>query len=143
VRIFLDGNICLDLLDTSRPTSNKTVAWYLKYKDREDFDFYFSSDFITTLFYILTQRQKLGSKQAINAIDLLSSEITPIYPTHEDFLNAKTDFQEGVMDDFEDLFILNSANRVSCERFITNDKGILELSSFRNITIVSTNSTVN
>ena len=26
--LFLDTNICLDLLDTSRPTSSQTVDWY-------------------------------------------------------------------------------------------------------------------
>jgi len=33
VNIFLDANICLDLLDTKRPTSEASVAWYMEKKD--------------------------------------------------------------------------------------------------------------
>ncbi len=137
MKLFLDGNICLDLLDSQRPTSKATIEWYLKYKDCEDFAFYFSSDFITTLFYILTQKQKVAPKLVIQAIDSLSSETMPVYPKHEDFLHAKEDFQTGLMDDFEDLFVLNSANRVACESFVTHDKEILNLSSFKGMMLSS------
>jgi predicted nucleic acid-binding protein len=43
MKIFLDANICLDLLDTTRPTSQKSVHWYLSNKE---YQFYFSTDFI-------------------------------------------------------------------------------------------------
>ena len=54
MKILLDANICLDLLDTSRPTSNRSVEWYLANKDNEEYEFFFSGDFITTFYYVLT-----------------------------------------------------------------------------------------
>jgi len=36
MKIFLDANICLDLLDTTRTTSKRSVKWYLENKDDQD-----------------------------------------------------------------------------------------------------------
>jgi len=137
MKIFLDANICLDLLDTKRPTSKESVEWYMLNKDNENNEFYFSSDFITTFYYILTQKRKHNSKDTIIAIDALSSEIIPLYMIHSDFISAKNNFFEGIMDDFEDLIVLNSADRFSCNTFITNDKELLALGKFNEMNIVS------
>lgn len=63
MNIFLDANICLDLLDTTRPTSKQSVQWYLEHKDDESINFYFSGDFITTFYYILTEKRKHDAKK--------------------------------------------------------------------------------
>ena len=89
MKIFLDANICLDLLDTKRPTSKKSVEWYLANKDEESYHFYFSSDFITTFYYILTEKRKYNPKDTLLAVDALCSEITPFYIKHDDFIFAK------------------------------------------------------
>lgn len=136
IKIFLDANICLDLLDTTRPTSKKSVDWYLKYKDNNDYEFYFSSDFITTFYYILTQKRKHNPKNTLKAIDALTEEIFPHYMKHNDFLEAKNQFFDGVFGDFEDLIILNSASRLNCTKFITNDKELLKLKKYLNIEII-------
>jgi predicted nucleic acid-binding protein len=135
MQIFLDANTCLDLLDTNRPTSKKSVAWYLKNKDNESLQFYFSADFITTIYYILTEKRKVTPKNTLEAIDGLSSEITPHYLVHSDFINAKNQFLDKVCDDFEDLLILNSAKRLNCKEFITNDKKLLKLEQYLDIKI--------
>ena len=98
-------------------------------------DFYFSSDFITTFFYILTQKKKVSSQVAIDAIDMLSSEVSPFYLSHDDYINAKYDFKSNLLDDFEDLFVLNSAVRLECELFLTNDKELLKLNQFKGMNI--------
>jgi predicted nucleic acid-binding protein len=130
MNIFLDANICLDLLDTSRPTSKKSIEWYLNHKDDESLQFYFSADFITTIYYILTQKRKISPKDTLEAIEALNSEITPYYLAHNDFISAKNQFLDKVCDDFEDLLILNSAKRLHCEEFITNDKELLKLEQY-------------
>jgi len=137
VKVFLDANICLDLLDTRRKTSSRSVKWYLNNKDREDVEFYFSSDFITTFFYILTQKKKQTPKIAIDAIDMLSNEITALYLDNEDYINAKYDFEDGIIDDFEDLFVLNSAVRTGCELFLTNDRELLKMGKFKKMKIMT------
>ena len=137
MKIFLDANICLDLLDTSRPTSKKSIEWYLANKDNEAYAFFFSGDFITTLYYVLTEKRKHNPKSTLLAIDALSDEIIPHYITHMDFQNAKEAFFNNLFKDFEDLIILSSASRIGTKRFVTNDKKLLELKKFQNMEIVT------
>jgi len=135
VNIFLDANICLDLLDTKRPTSEASVAWYMEKKDDASLNFFFSSDFITTFYYILTQKRKYDAHKVIASLDALSFEIEPFYLTHNDFINAKSHFFDGSFNDFEDLMVLNAALRAKCERFMTNDKELLKLGEFEGMKI--------
>ena len=136
MNIFLDANICLDLLDTKRPTSEASVAWYMKKKDDVSLNFFFSSDFITTFYYILTQKRKYDDAKVIASIEALSFEITPFYLAHSDFVNAKSDFFSESFKDFEDLMVLNSAVRAGCEMFMTNDRELLELGSFKGVELL-------
>ena len=133
--IFLDANICLDLLDSKRPTSKSSIEWYMSKKDDNSINFYFSSDFITTFYYVLTERRKYDASEVIATIEALSFEIRPFYLAHGDFLNAKRDFFSKKFDDFEDLMILNSAVRSECELFITNDKALLKLGEFNGMRV--------
>ena len=135
MNIFLDANICLDLLDTTRPTSKSSINWYMTHKDDTSLVFYFSGDFITTFYYILTQRKKIDSHKVVHAIDALSQEIIPFYLNHADFLNAKNSFDEKAFDDFEDLMILHSAVRARCDKFMTNDLSLVGLDEFCGVTI--------
>jgi predicted nucleic acid-binding protein len=136
MNVFLDANICLDLLDTKRPTSEASVAWYMKKKDDASLNFFFSSDFITTFYYILTQKRKYDDSKVIASIDALSFEINPFYLVHNDFVNAKSDFFSESFKDFEDLMILNSAVRAECELFMTNDKELLKLGDFKGMKLL-------
>lgn len=139
MKVFLDANICLDLLDSTRLTSKNSIAWYMKNKDKSDMEFYFSGDFITTIYYHLTEKRKLERKLVIEAIDALCGEISSIYLSHSDFQLAKKSFFDGVFDDFEDLIVLQSGIRFGCKKFLTNDKKLLQLDSFENMKIVSSN----
>ena len=137
MKIFLDANICLDLLDTKRTNAKTSIEWYLQQKDDEIKELYFSGDFITTFYYILTQKRKYDAKKTLQAIEMLSEEIKPHYLLHIDFKKAKEAFFSGVFNDFEDLLILTSALRLGIKQFITNDKNLLQLKKFHNIDVVS------
>lgn len=137
MNVFLDANVCLDLLDSTRPTSRETIAWYMQHKDRIEDEFYFSADFITTIYYHLTQKRKLACERVIDAIDALCVEITPLYLVHSDFQLAKKSFSEKDIDDFEDLMVLHSAIRQSCDYFITNDRHLITIGQFLGMKIVS------
>lgn len=137
MKIFLDANICLDLLDTTRPTSSKSVQWYINNKDNEENQFYFSSDFISTFYYVLVEKRKNKPKETLIAIDALSCEILPHYMIHNDFIDAKNQFLDNKFNDFEDLLVLNSASRLGCSQLITNDKKLLELQAYLNIKITT------
>lgn len=135
MNILLDANICLDLLDTSRPTSKRSVEWYIANKDNEDYLFFFSGDFISTFYYVLTEKRKYDGKATLLAVDALCEEIVPHYITHIDFQNAKEAFLNDIFKDFEDLLILSSASRVDIDLFVTNDKKLLALGTFQHIKI--------
>ena len=135
MNIFLDANICLDLLDTTRPTSKASVNWYMSHKDNISLTFYFSGDFITTFYYVLSERKKIDTQTVVNAIDCLSMEIQPFYLSHTDFIEAKNTFTDKNFNDFEDLMILHSALRAKCDKFITNDKALIEHKQFSTISI--------
>ena len=137
MKIFLDANICLDLLDTSRSTSKKSVEWYLQQKDDLSKEFFFSADFITTFYHILTEKRKYDAKKTLQAIEMLSNEIKPHYLTHTDFITAKEEFFKNTFEDFEDLLIVSSASRIKTNQFITNDKKLLQVGAFEHINIVS------
>lgn len=130
---FLDANICLDLLDSKRPTADRSVAWYLQHKDNNTF--WFSADFLTTFYYVMTEKRKISGKIVLKAIDALSSEIVPLYLVESDFILAKNSFFDGVFDDFEDLMMLESAARSGSESFITHDKRLLELGKYKTVSI--------
>ena len=137
MNLFLDANICLDLLDTTRPTSKASIAWYLSYKDDPLVHFYFSGDFITTFYYILSERRKIAKHKVVEAIEALSMEITPLYLSHYHFIEAKNSFYEEALDDFEDLIILHSALASEMDCFITNDEALLQLQTFAQLSIKS------
>jgi predicted nucleic-acid-binding protein len=83
----------------------------------------------------LTQKRKLGAKETLYAIDALSREIFPHYLIHHDFQTAKLEFFNGLLDDFEDLLVINSASRINCAKFITNDKELLKLKKYKKMDI--------
>ncbi len=134
---FLDANICLDLLDTTRSTSPESVAWYLAHKDDKKNTFYYSADFITTFYYILHEKKKVPTGNIIDAIDALSMEVLPSYLLHSDFISARNAFFDSLFDDFEDLVNLENACRIGSDRFITNDKDLLTLGAYKKIEIIS------
>ena len=137
MNIFLDANICLDLLDTTRPTARAATQWYMEHKDDESLVFYFSGDFITTFYYILTERNKIDGCEVVEAIEALSMEVLPFYINHTDFIDAKSSFYAGVFDDFEDLIALHSALRAECEVFLTSDMKLLRLGEFGTMKITN------
>jgi len=135
VKIFLDANICLDLLDTTRPSSARAISWYMDHKNNSTLAFYLSGDFITTFYYILSERRRIDKQKVVAAIDALCFEIEPFYINHNDFLMAKDAFGVHDLKDFEDLLILHSALRCGCSEFVTSDIALLSLESFGSMQI--------
>ena len=132
---FLDTNICLDLLDTHRPNANRAVTWYMRQKDDAQNHFYFFGDAITTIYYILTARNKIKAEHVVAAIEALCEEIQPVYMIHTDFQSAVHLFDEKLLEDFEDLIMLSTAQRGKTDTIITADQALLALKDFEGIKI--------
>ena len=132
---FLDTNICLDLLDTRRPNASRAVQWYMEKKDNPRNRFCFFGDAITTVYNILTARNKVEARQVFAAIEALCEEIEPTYMIHQDFQSATYLFREKLLEDFEDLMMLSVAHRCKAEKIITEDKALLALGEFEGVDI--------
>lgn len=138
--MFLDVDICLDLLDTKREQSDISIALYMHYKDNQKIEFITSGDFITTIYYILTEKRKIDPTKVVRTIDALTTEVSPVYLKQDDFIIAKRKFYENTLYDLEDLMILQSALRTGCNIFLTQNTRLLELKEYENIKILSVTS---
>ncbi|WP_457598436.1 type II toxin-antitoxin system VapC family toxin [Hydrogenimonas sp.] len=134
---FLDTNICLDLLDTTRPGSSDAVAWYMAAKERVDDHFCFFGDAVTTIFYVLSERRNVDRFLVLEALAAMIEEIEPVYVNHGDFIAAKSAMEEGVSEDFEDLMMLSAAARRGAERLVTNDRKLRQMKRYEEVAIVS------
>jgi len=137
MKYLLDTNICLDLLDTHRQNSKETAAWYLEVKDDSKNRFFLFSDAITTIFYILTERKGIAKHRVVEALQKLTEEIEPLYFDAGDTRSAFWLFNEGVLDDLEDLLMLQTAHRYGIDLLLTSDKKLLRLKTFEKVKILS------
>ncbi len=133
MKIFIDLSICLDILDSKRVTSKKSIDWYFFNKNKDDCQFYFSSSFIPTFYNTLVKNNNL--KDTIFAIDTFSSEILPLDADYTDYISIK---DTSLDENLDSLMVLNSALRFGCDTFVTNNKQLLELGYFKTINIIST-----
>jgi predicted nucleic acid-binding protein len=131
MKFFMDTDICLDLLDTTRPTSEISIRWYQRYSAHPKRDFFFSGNAITTLFRVLTRQYNVPPKNVVEALDALTTDATPIYFTQLDFLEAKKAFSAGVSEDFEKLMELASAARNGCDKMVTYNSALSRMSTYR------------
>jgi len=124
-KVFLDFNILLDLMDTKRVSSQKTIQFIINLKENYQIEFFTSSNFIYTSSFIL---RKFDNQKIIDYIKILIEELElklvnfkmSILTIGELFLD-KTNLK-----DLEDIFMIFTAIEYNCDFFLTNDKEILK-----------------
>ncbi len=116
-KIFLDTDIVLDIIYTSRPNHNKSLK-LLKQLILNDCEICISEDMITTLYYILKDKKTtLGFLENVIFIDWTI------------LIFGKSVLEKGVQLsleknlDLEDVLQCLCAKENGCNAFITNDKG--------------------
>ncbi len=137
MNFLLDTNICLDLLDTSRHRADEAVMWYKQAIEDAKNRFFFFGDAITTIFYILVERKKVDAHLVVYALRKMMEEIEPLYLSHSDTVAAFNLFEEGLIHDLEDLFLLQTAKRRGVDVVVTRDEALLALQTYENIRIFS------
>ena len=123
-KVFLDFNILLDLIDTKRDTSSKTIEFIMNLKGNYKVSFYTSSNFVYTISFIL---RKNNNQEIINYIKTIIEELelnlvdfkTNILTISELFLDKTK------LNDLEDILMIFTAIEYNCNFFLTNDKEIL------------------
>ena len=134
---LLDTNICLDLLDTTRHKADETVAWYKRAIEDPKNSFFFFGDAITTIFYVLVERKRLEAQLVVYALRKMMEEIEPLYVNHSDTVTAFNLFEDGLLQDLEDLLLLQTAKRSNIDVIVTRDEALLKLHNYEQIRILA------
>jgi len=118
-KVFLDANIFIDNEDESRDlekNSLKVLSFLLKY----DVELFTSCDLITTIYYILSKKDKQKALEAVENINKICRII--------DFTNVEVNQTCTLMrenpkfKDLEDTIQYILAKKVGCDLIISNDK---------------------
>jgi len=118
-RVFIDANIFIDANDDSR-VSYKASYQIVPYLLSQQISIYTSCDLITTIYYILSKKDKL---KALSSIEQLNKICKIIDFSNKDvaktcaLMRDDTDYT-----DLEDTMQYILAKRENCEMIVSNDK---------------------
>ena len=120
-KVFLDANIILDIFDEQRAfykPSSLAVAYLLE----EQTELFTSCDIITTLYYVLSKKDKNFALESIENINQLCTviEFTNIEIAQSCKLMRKNNFI-----DLEDTIQYVMAKKTNCDLILSNDKGFV------------------
>jgi hypothetical protein len=121
-KVFVDGNVILDIFDNSRCFSSysiKTIDYLLSNNVR----LLTSGDLITTIYYVLAKNNKNTAfesvKLAVNYFDLISFSNLEILKTIK-LMETDKNYQ-----DFEDALQYTLAKINRCDIILSNDDGFV------------------
>lgn len=119
MKIFLDANIILDLIDTDRGNFT-TVKEKIRTYILEDHELHTSCDIFTTVYYVASK--KIDSKTIIAELEKILTflQIIPIDITLINSALALSKKESNA--DLEDVLQYLCAKSIPCERIVTNDK---------------------
>ena len=118
-RIFVDGNIIIDIFDKNRPNFQKSTEIINNCIDRY-IESYTSSDLITTIYYVLSKKDR---KKALKIIKFVSQLFILIPFSNEELnqaINLMTKYKK--FKDLEDTLQYVIAKEMECNLILTNDR---------------------
>lgn len=117
--VFIDANIIIDLNDNSRGNLEKSLS-ILDYLVQNSIKIYTSCDLITTIYYILSKKDK---KHALDSIERLIKICTIIEFSNKELLQTTKLMRENRnFKDLEDTIQYVLALETNCDCIISNDK---------------------
>ena len=118
-RVFIDANIFIDANDDSRG-SYKASYQIVPYLLSKQISIYTSCDLITTIYYILSKKDK---QKALSSIEQLNKICKIIDFSNSDVAKTCSLMREDKdYTDFEDTMQYILAKRENCQMIISNDK---------------------
>jgi len=118
-RVFIDANIFIDANDNSRETYIKSLS-ILDYLVMNQVSIYTSCDLITTIYYILSKKDK---KKALSSIEQLNKICKVIDFSNIDIASTCALMRkDSDFTDLEDTIQYILAKRENCDMIISNDK---------------------
>ena len=119
-KVFLDANILLDLCITNRPlhsSSLEAVEFLLK----RGTELYTSSDFVTTIYYVLSKVLK-DKKRVLDFIENIVSFTTLIKFSNNEVKEAISLMRKDKkFRDLEDTLVYVLAKKENCDFILSND----------------------
>ncbi len=119
MKIFLDANIILDLIDLDRNNQQKTREYLKNHLINSD-ELYTSCDIFTTIYYVASK--KIEHKQLLEELEKLLTfiEILPI--DINTITKAMKISKSTNQKDLEDILQYTCAKDSDCKLIVTNDK---------------------
>ncbi len=138
MKVALDTNIILDILDEKRNDAKATIILYEYMAEKKQIEMCMSVNSLTTIIYILRKK----SLDAVNIVEQLREVFTVIPATVDDVVQAEKLVEKGVLDDFEDALLIATAVNAGCDVFVSKDKKDVlsnkdKIEQATNMTIVS------
>jgi predicted nucleic acid-binding protein len=131
IKIFLDANIILDILDTERTFSKESEVLF-KYIEKGTLLAYFSESVITTTDYVLTK--KFANAQRVNVLTDLLKLMNVIGCSNSIVQNALLKNENDV----EDAILYELSFSQKLDYFITNDKQALKKLATKKLPVITT-----
>jgi predicted nucleic acid-binding protein len=119
-KVFIDGNVIIDIFDETRETHRASVE-AIRFLLLRKFELLTSSDLITTIYYILA---KIDRKKALRDIKKVI-EIFDIIPFSKEEVKKAIALMEKDRNfkDLEDTIQYVLAKKADCDLILSNDKG--------------------
>jgi len=127
-RIYLDSNIFIDLLDSSRPFAKATLT-LIREKISLGFILCVNSDTITNAFYIVSRQKKYSNDELLELMKkvILLFSVVPVEQADTLEAIALCRHEENGFRDYEDALQYVCAKKIEAEMIVTNDQGFVSL----------------
>jgi len=122
-KVFLDANVIADIYDSNRPSYTYSNKVLLKLLVDEDVELFTSCDIITTLYYIMSKKDR---RQALDKIIEVNEMCTVIEFANKEIQECCTLMKENPKyKDLEDTIQYVMAKKKDCDLILSNDKGFV------------------
>ena len=131
-KVFLDANVILDIYDENRPFHKDSTEVISVLLQQADIELFTSCDIITTLYYVLSKKEKIDTLDSILDVNELCSVVEFANPEIDE--SCKLMKKNKKFTDLEDTIQYVIAKKAFCDLILSNDKkficdGIVLMSS--------------
>lgn len=127
-RIYVDTNIFIDLLDSSRPLASGSFE-VLQTFMRNGKELFMNSDTITNAYYVCNKTKKYEHSVLVSLLEKVVSLFTVVGIDNSEVMEALHLCGDDTLafKDYEDALQYVCAKKVEADLIVTNDKGFVSL----------------
>ncbi len=121
-KIFLDTNVIIDFLETTRSRNNKAIH-IVAALVKNDYDIFISEDMLTTIYYIVKKRKR---EVLIFFQEIMENDNWHIVPFGKNVIENAIAYTLEHGYDLEDSLQCFCAKEHKCDILLTNDKKFVD-----------------